>query len=149
MKRIVTGVNPHGRSYVASSEEIPTDQPSPICDVWKYEPTDVESAVRGVADAAAWLEPPKGGINWFYAVIPPLSWQAEQPEMQGVDADGFHTTRTVDFDYLIAGELTMVLDEGRVDLEAGDFVIQQATRHAWRNESAEPAVLLALVHTPA
>jgi len=63
---------------------------------------------------------------------------------------GFHTTRTVDFDFVVEGELTMELDADTVRLEAGDFVIQQAARHAWRNESAaRRAVLLALLHAPA
>jgi mannose-6-phosphate isomerase-like protein (cupin superfamily) len=107
--------------------------------------------IAGVADgdAVAALEPPDGGVKWVYAVIPPLSEQAEAPEIPGVDEDGFHTTRTIDFDFVVEGELTMLLDADVVRLEAGDFVIQQAARHAWRNESAAPAVLLALLHTPA
>ena len=57
-----------------------------------------------------------------------------------VDEHGFHTTRTIDFDFLVDGELTLVVDEGSVPLEKGDFVIQQATRHAWRNSGDRPAV---------
>jgi quercetin dioxygenase-like cupin family protein len=41
-----------------------------------------------------------------------------------------------------------VVDEGRIALEKGDFVIQQATRHAWKNDSDKPALLLALIHRP-
>jgi quercetin dioxygenase-like cupin family protein len=151
MKRIVTGVNADGRSYVVSSEEITSDQLDQIYEVWNYEPSDVTGSIADVADdvAAAWLEPVSGGVKWIYAVVPPLSEQTEAPEMEGVDEHGFHTTRTVDFDFIVAGELTMVLDEGTVNLEAGDFVIQQVARHAWRNESATPAVLLALLHAPA
>jgi quercetin dioxygenase-like cupin family protein len=36
-----------------------------------------------------------------------------------------------------------------VKLQAGDAVVQQATRHSWRNEGTEPAVLLVLLHSPA
>jgi mannose-6-phosphate isomerase-like protein (cupin superfamily) len=151
MKRIVTGVNSHDRSCVVSAEDIPEDHLGQVYEVWNYRPDDVAGLIAGVADrvAAAALEPPDGGVKWVYAVIPPLSEPVEAPQIPGVDEDGFHTTRTVDFDFVVEGELTMLLDADTVRLEAGDFVIQQAARHAWRNESAAPAVLLALLHTPA
>jgi mannose-6-phosphate isomerase-like protein (cupin superfamily) len=151
MKRIVTGANTDGRSYVVSTEHIPEDHLGQVYEVWNYRPDDVASLIAGVADgvAVAALEPPDGGVKWVYAVIPPRSEPAEAPRIPGVDEDGFHTTRTVDFAFVVEGELTMLLDADTVRLEAGDFVIQQAARHAWRNESAAPAVLLALLHAPA
>ena len=42
----------------------------------------------------------------------------------------------------------MMLDTEQVALQAGDTVIQSATNHAWRNETDEPAVLLALLVRP-
>ena len=45
-----------------------------------------------------------------------------------------------------AGELTLELDDGQVrHLKAGDIVIQNGTRHAWRNSSAQPAVMAAIL----
>ena len=53
-----------------------------------------------------------------------------------------HTTDTVDIDVVISGEIDLELDDGEtVHLSAGDCVIQNGTRHAWRNKSTEPAVL--------
>jgi len=49
------------------------------------------------------------------------------------DAPGMHTTDTVDYGVVISGKVTLELDDGEtVDLEPGDIVIQNGTRHAWR-----------------
>jgi quercetin dioxygenase-like cupin family protein len=52
---------------------------------------------------------------------------------------GMHTTDTIDFEYIIEGEVWLDLDDGAtVQLRAGDTVVQNGTRHRWRNEGAEP-----------
>lgn len=58
------------------------------------------------------------------------------------DHPGMHTTETVDFDVVISGEVYLELDDGaEVLLKAGDCVIQNGTRHAWHNRSAEKCVI--------
>jgi len=55
---------------------------------------------------------------------------------------GMHTTDTVDFDVVISGECYLELDNGaEVLLKAGDCVVQNGTRHAWRNRSSENCVI--------
>ncbi|HXY21555.1 MAG TPA: cupin domain-containing protein [Burkholderiaceae bacterium] len=50
----------------------------------------------------------------------------------------------MDFDYVIEGEVTLELDDGKeVLLRAGDSVVQNGTRHRWRNESSRPVRVLA------
>jgi mannose-6-phosphate isomerase-like protein (cupin superfamily) len=148
MNRIVTGVNENGRSYVVSNEEIPGDAP---LTVWDYEPSQIRDVIAAIDPklAADWIGPDtSGGARWIYAPLQPSSKAEAHPPMEGIDENGFHTTRTIDFDFIVQGALTLVLDEDTVDLKAGDFVIQQGTRHAWRNDSDEVAVLLALLHRP-
>jgi quercetin dioxygenase-like cupin family protein len=59
------------------------------------------------------------------------------------DSGGIHTTDTVDFDYILSGDVWMELDDGvEVHLSAGDTVIQNGTRHAWRNKGSEPCRML-------
>ena len=54
------------------------------------------------------------------------------------DNPGMHTTDTIDFEYVISGEVWLELDDGEeVHLRAGDTVVQNGTRHAWRNKSSE------------
>ncbi|MET9819070.1 cupin domain-containing protein [Streptomyces sp. NPDC006355] len=59
------------------------------------------------------------------------------------DAPGMHTTDTVDYGVLLQGEIVLELDAGReVTLAPGDIVVQNGTRHAWRNRSDAPAIML-------
>ena len=54
-------------------------------------------------------------------------------EHMETDSPGMHTTDSVDYGVVISGKLALELDDGEtVDLEAGDVVIQNGTRHAWR-----------------
>jgi hypothetical protein len=147
MTRYVMGVNDEGRSYVVSRDELSVDGST---EVWNYNPEEMRDVIAGVADgvAAEWLEAAPGGAKWIYARMLPIAEQPEHPPMQGIDEDGFHTTRTIDFDVILDGEVDLILDEETVHLKGGDFVVIQAARHAWRNVSAAPASWIALLHTP-
>ena len=58
------------------------------------------------------------------------------------DNPGMHTTDTVDYGIVISGEVSLELDDGEaVDLEPGDCVVQNGTRHAWRNHGPDPCVM--------
>ena len=39
-------------------------------------------------------------------------------------------------------EITLILDEGEVELRTGDVVIQRGTSHAWSNRSGKPVKML-------
>ena len=59
------------------------------------------------------------------------------------DGSQMHVTQTVDYAILLDGELWLELDDGEmVHLVAGDIVVQQATRHGWRNKGEHPATIL-------
>ena len=52
-----------------------------------------------------------------------------------------HTTDTVDYAIILSGEMSMELDDGvEVHLKPGDCVVQNGTRHAWRNHGSEKCV---------
>jgi mannose-6-phosphate isomerase-like protein (cupin superfamily) len=49
------------------------------------------------------------------------------------DDPGMHTTDSVDYGIVLSGRIGLELDDGAiVELEAGDVVVQNGTRHAWR-----------------
>ena len=53
-----------------------------------------------------------------------------------------HTTATVDYEVVLSGRVVLELDDGETrELKAGDTVIQNGTRHAWRNPFDEPCLL--------
>jgi len=53
-----------------------------------------------------------------------------------------HRTETVDYAVVLEGEITLLLDEGDVQLKAGDVVIQRGTSHAWSNRSGKNVKML-------
>ncbi len=51
-----------------------------------------------------------------------------------------HATDAIDYAIVLEGEITIVLDDGREELlRQHDVIIQNGTRHAWRNTSDKPA----------
>jgi len=52
-----------------------------------------------------------------------------------------HRTETIDYAIVLAGEITMLLDDSEVTLKAGDVVVQCGTNHAWSNRSDAPCII--------
>lgn len=81
--------------------------------------------------------------------LDPAAAQAEvQEKLPGLlshmepDDSGMHTTDTIDFEVVLSGEVILELDDGADKvLRAGDTVVQNGTRHRWRNAGATPAVI--------
>jgi hypothetical protein len=70
------------------------------------------------------------------AIVPGLAERFEP------DAPGMHTTDTVDYAIVLEGEPVLELDDGVTkSLAPGDIVIQNGTRHAWRNPTDSPTTL--------
>lgn len=55
-------------------------------------------------------------------------------------APHMHKTETIDYIVVLAGELTMLLDDGvEVTMKPHDVMIQRATVHGWANRGGVPA----------
>ena len=77
---------------------------------------------------------PEAAVRENLAVSPGLAERFEP--------DGMHTTPTVDYGIVLDGEIWLELDEGRSTLlRQHDVVVQNGTRHAWRNKSDRTATL--------
>jgi mannose-6-phosphate isomerase-like protein (cupin superfamily) len=60
-----------------------------------------------------------------------------------LDTPGMHTTDSIDYVVVVSGEATLELDDGeQTVVRAGDVVIQNGTRHAWRNHGTEPCTIV-------
>ena len=46
-----------------------------------------------------------------------------------------HRTETIDYALILAGEITMIIDDGEGEVKAGDVVIPRGTNPAWVNRS--------------
>jgi mannose-6-phosphate isomerase-like protein (cupin superfamily) len=114
----------------------------------------------GAAGVPVRYFPPSQGFRFGFFTIPPntektasqtdiftalMELQQKLPGMAEVlepANPGMHTTDTVDFDVVVSGECFLELDNGaEVLLKAGDCVVQNGTRHAWRNRYSENCVI--------
>ncbi len=143
LRRVVTGINPAGRSGIVS------DGPAPISwctELWAtsndqplgFEPTEIKPT----------LLPPAKGTRWRVVDLPPDSVVRQSLQTavtEGVSEDGWHTTNTVDYVLILEGDVTLELDESKVELHPGDCVVQRATNHAWRNHGTIPVRLFAVM----
>ena len=111
--------------------------------------------VRGLAS----LHPEPGGSLFMTVNIPPdavYSQPGFDPEaareeqaahLPGIaermepDAPGFHTTDTIDYTIVVAGEIYLHVDGEEKRLTSGDGVVLLGARHAWTNRSNETATL--------
>jgi len=55
-------------------------------------------------------------------------------------------TASLDFCYVLEGEITLVLDTEEVNLKEGDAVVQRGTNHAWSNRSDKPCIVVFSSH---
>lgn len=138
MRRIVTGHDADGKSYVVSDERVTGFAipnlfkttgddpfgPGPEGEPRELRPTDTPQ-----------IEPEVGGASFVFVTLPPT-----QP-----DAEVWHRTETVDINVLLGGELILVLEKEEVTLRPGDAVIQRNTMHAWKNPTTAPVYWVAVL----
>ena len=168
IRRIVTGLDSKGKSVFVSDgasprthdfKHIPGFKASLL---WETVPAaHLPSAPSDPAVLAHSWTPLPGGTNLMFVTFPPdavmmspefdpaaaggeymevLPGLAEKFEM---DNPGMHTTDSVDYALLIDGELEIELDDGVTKkLAPHDVLVQNGTRHAWRNKSNKPATIL-------
>jgi len=139
IRRIVTGHNARGKSYVVSDTRITDFQV-----FWTGEnplgpgnPGDSEALMPSTMPR---LDPPLGGSSSTYVHFPP-----HKPDTKPT----WHRTMTIDYNILVSGELVLMLEEGEVTLNSpGDVVVQRNTNHAWRNASTTKPVIWVAVLVP-
>ena len=147
MRRVVTG-EIDGRSVVVSDGVVPSSKYWD--ELWL---TSANEPLGHQADGQMLaLEPERGGTNWRLVAVPPKASMGAarvvDETVRGVaDAEGFHKTDTVDYVYVLDGDLTLKLEDGEAQLHPGDCVVQRATNHAWHNFNDEPVHILAVMVT--
>jgi uncharacterized cupin superfamily protein len=126
----------HPAKIVCETLHLPhTIEPPPqgtVCRVVTFPPDEAWKGKVGSAEVQA----------FFQAMGSPgastYSSSAPHPYMQ--------KTRTLEFVFVLEGEIVLVLDTEEVNLKTGDVVIQRGTNHAWSNRSNNPAVLAISSH---
>jgi mannose-6-phosphate isomerase-like protein (cupin superfamily) len=56
-----------------------------------------------------------------------------------------HHTRSIDYWVILKGEVTLITDGGKIDLKAGDVLVNRGGDHAWyRKKGSAPALALTI-----
>src|SRR3989475_7040010 len=164
-RRIATG-NVNGKSVVQSDEQIQAYQFKTVPGyehtlIWVNAATPDLSKEQKFDRYPDSVVPGPGGTSLHFVTFPPAS-VFSQPSFDGEAArnealirlrglaDHFekedpamHKTNTVDYAVVYGGESVLELDEGEtLQLKRGDVVVQNGTRHAWRNKGTQPVTML-------
>jgi mannose-6-phosphate isomerase-like protein (cupin superfamily) len=165
VRRVVTGHDARGRSRVADDRAVEpiTSELMPGCAAYRLwgrdeRPTFPDDGSPRRAEA---YYPPRDGSRFMINTIAPgelvppsdLDEAAALAELERLmpgamaamepGAPGMHTTDSIDYVLVVSGEVTLELDEGeRTVVRAGDVVVQNGTRHAWRNHGTESCTIV-------
>jgi quercetin dioxygenase-like cupin family protein len=139
VRRIVTGHNAQGRSYIIQDDRV-TNSTFPNM----YKATGEQPLGPGpagepqkiMATTSQQLEPALGGSSLNFVTLPPTPAGARP---------GWHRTMTLDYNIMLGGDLVLMVDEGETLLHPGDVVIQRNTMHAWRNDTKAPVYWVAVL----
>jgi Cupin domain. len=170
IRRVVTGHNDEGKAVLISdggpprrvsfgylpglefielwatdvTPSIPVDHDDPTIAMSSFVPKPSGTRFRIVSFPSG-LETTKLIQTGFDPVAFRQEYMSKVPglaETHEVDDPGMHTTDTVDYGIVLSGEIYLELDDGKeLHLKAGDCIVQNGTRHGWRNRSAQPCVM--------
>lgn len=167
IRRIVTGHDAQGSAVFVSDADapravafknIPGHAFAQIWSTGANAPVPHRGADPTVTDGSVVPEP--GGTSLLVVTFPPdavmasptLDHAAAGVELANAlpglierfepDCPGMHTTDSVDYGIVLDGEIWLDLDHGTEKLvRTGDIVVQNGTRHAWRNKTNKPATV--------
>ncbi|PZT91559.1 MAG: hypothetical protein DI637_01820 [Citromicrobium sp.] len=165
-RRVVTGADAQGGSRIVADEQV---RPTAFQQTPGFRTTFLAAtppAISANANAArpnvaeGPIVPAAGGASFVIIDFPPDAVMSESDfdpaaagqemldllpgfaELFDPEAPGMHRTPSIDYAVLLAGELWLELGDGSLTrLSAGDSVVQNGTRHAWRNRSVTTATL--------
>jgi mannose-6-phosphate isomerase-like protein (cupin superfamily) len=119
--------------------KLPHDGSRPVAAGWFPPAAGFRFAVIAFGPEA----PPPPDLDMEAAVAELASKVPGLLEVLEPDNPLMHLTDTIDFGFVVSGDIWLELDDGaETHLTAGDCVIQNGTRHAWHNRSSEPCVMV-------
>ena len=170
-RRVVTGHDADGNSTIVSDEtissafEVPVWPGRGVTAVWTANEGPVSNRDEDVVlPPTGFPKPGTGGVSYMIMQIPPerelddmspedraiatIPVARTFPEAFEVDTTKsyqMHATDTMDYLMLLSGELTLIVDDGEVELKPFDTIIQRGVNHGWINNGDQPALLLSAV----
>ncbi|MFZ0886084.1 MAG: cupin domain-containing protein [Candidatus Acidiferrales bacterium] len=164
-RRIVTG-NVNGKSVVQSDEQLEAYGFKSVPDyehtlVWVNPTTPDLREEQRLDRYPESVVPGPGGTSLHFVTFPPgavfadPSFDSEAARSEALvrlrgladhfekEDPGMHKTNTVDYSVVYDGEMWLELDDAEtLHLKRGDVVVQNGTRHAWRNKGTKPVTMI-------
>ena len=164
IRRVVTGHDEKGKSIILSDGLTPTVRTNPLrrgfrsTDIWRTHASPVPIANQEpdpTLPPYVQQPPPQGTVIRISEIAP----ESEEGDIYNLPTDKvhemfrsigneavstygrgsshpfMHRTETVDYAFVIEGEITLVLDDQEVVLKAGDVAVQRGTNHVWSNRT--------------
>ncbi len=165
VRRVVTAHNEAGKSVVASDESVALQGFPGIGQgaamLWAAQ---APPSNAGDAQPAQIMFPQPGETAFFVIQHPPAAnLESMPPELHAIATSSpadhvpglvkgdtarhfaMHHSDTVDYGFVISGQITMILDEDEVTLHAGDTYVLRGGAHAWSNRGDAPAIVASIV----
>lgn len=142
-RRIVTGHDENGKAVFVEDEICPhikclfNMSNHTNTEIWKSVEMPVDNSGSADDHIGDCLSTPPGSNGTVLRIV---EFPAACEELSKVV---MHRTPTLDYAFVIKGEITAVLDDGAEKImKAGDFLIQRGTNHGWINRADEPCAIL-------
>ena len=168
VRRVVTGHDDAGRAVFASDEVVEPTNVELVPGMEFYRLWGCDTVARFPSDGGlptfTDYFPPVGGFRFGLFTVPPdasidvdeIDVDAAYAEMERklpglvahleVDEPGMHTTASIDYEFVVSGRCVLELDDGATrELGPGDTVVQNGTRHAWRNPFDETCLMVVVL----
>lgn len=135
-RRVVIGLTGEGRSAVIIDDK---------------SPHVVASRYSGIYSNMLWKESPEvdrdsrddQAVVWQEIPVPVDGTRFYVVRIGGHVEAEMHATPSIEYHYVVQGRIVITLEDGEVEVNAGDTVIMRGVLHGWRNESDEPFVSVA------
>jgi mannose-6-phosphate isomerase-like protein (cupin superfamily) len=162
VRRVVTGHDASGKSVFVSDEAVAAQPLTGFHRLWGGDKTPQFPDDGSLPEHHMYF-PPIGGFRFGMFSIPPDSVAGSDVNAAAGSADleaeapgllryldlsdpGMHTTDTIDFEVVLEGTVVLELDDGaEVTLHPGDTVVQNGTRHRWKNPGDTMARLVLFI----
>lgn len=164
IRRVVTGISADGGSCIVSDGPPPRSHehlatPGMVNTVVWATPASPQPMHLDLTSDLVSVVPGNGETVALVVTFPPDSvfedplfdpYKATQEQLKVTpglaelfepDDPGFHTTPTIDYGVVLCGEIMLDLGLTRTVLRQGDIIVQNGTRHAWRNVTEEPTTI--------
>ena len=155
IRRVVTGNSPDGRSTILFDSEVAPvvtakegdrAQRLSLAELWATTESPASNASSEDAARTVYsLLPAANGTLLRTVEILPEPPGSARPGLGSDSHPGFHRTDTIDYMFVVSGEIYAMVEDGEVLLRAGDVLVQRGTNHAWSNRSQAPCLMVAVM----